>query len=181
MASLLAGLRRRQGFVFAMGLVLYAASASAAAQAGAARPTVAVLPLANASGVANQDFFSEGLTDEIAVALTRVPGIGVVARSSIFRFKEPSHDFAAIGKAVNARYLVDGSARKVDTRVRISARLIRVDDNAQLWSEDYYTEFTNIFDVQEDIAEKIAAALRVPTGLKPGEKLVRTRAKNLDA
>src|SRR5258707_8297262 len=147
MASLLAGLRRWQGFVLAvaMGLILCPPSASAAAQAAAARPTVAVLPLANASGDANQDFFSEGLTDEIAVALTRVPGIGIVARSSIFRFKEPSHDFAAIGKAVNARYLVDGSARKVDTLVRITSRLIRVVRLAQLRSEDYYTELSNIF------------------------------------
>src|SRR5882724_2647611 len=180
MAYLLAKVRRC--WVFAGALAICASLLPWAAQAaGAARPTIAVLPLVNASGDANQDFFAEGLTDEIAAALTRVPGIGVVARSSIFRFKEPSHDFAAIGKAVNARYLVDGSARKVDTRVRITARLIRVDGNAQLWSEDYYTEFANIFDIQEDIAEKIAAALRVPTGLKPGENLVRDRAKNLDA
>src|SRR5258708_16912167 len=179
MAYLLAALKRQQRLVLAvtMALAFFVPLSAGAAQAPVAGPhTIAVLPLANASGDANQDFFAEGLTDEIAVALTRVPGIGVVARSSIFRFKEPNHDFAAIGKAVNARYLVDGSARKVDTRVRISARLIRVDGNAQLWSEDYYTEFANIFDVQEDIAEKIAAALRVPARLKPVEKLARHRA-----
>jgi TolB-like protein len=183
MARILAGVTLRQVFALALGIGFFASApfSPALAQAGAARPTVAVLPLANASGDANQDFFAEGLTDEIAVALTRVPGLDVVARSSIFRFKEPNHDIPAIGKAVNARYLVDGSARKVDTRVRISARLIRADDNAQLWSEDYYTEFANIFDIQEDIAEKIAATLKVPTGLKPGEKLVRDRAKNLGA
>src|SRR5258708_15784492 len=179
MASLLTALKLRG---FARALAICASLCPLAAQAaGAARPTIAVLPLANASGDANQDFFAEGLPDEVAVALTRVPGLDVVARSSIFRFKEPNHDIAAIGSAVKARYLVDGSARKVDTRVRISARLIRVDGNTQLWSEDYYTELANIFDIQEDIAEKIATALRVPTGLKPGEKLVRDRAKNLDA
>src|SRR5258705_12823613 len=176
-------LKRPQVFAFAlaMGLSVCAPLPLAAAQTGTTRPTIAVLPLANASGDANQDFFAEGLTDEIAVALTRVPGLDVVARSSIFRFKDQPRDIAAIGKAVHARYLVDGSVRKVDTRIRISAKLIRVDGNTQLWSEDYYTEFANIFDIQEDIAEKIAAALRVPTGLKPGEKLVRSRAKNLDA
>ena len=183
MAGILSGSTLRQ--VLALGLALGFLAcvpfSPALAQAGAVRPTIAVLPLANASGDANQDFFAEGLTDEVAVALSRVPGIDVVARSSIFRFKEPNHDIAAIGSAVKARYLVDGSARQVDTRVRVSARLIRVDGNAQLWSEDYYTEFANIFDIQEDIAEKIAAALRVPTGLRAGEKLVRDRAKNLDA
>jgi len=180
----MASLKRRQGFglAVAMGLVLCAPFSVAAAPAPVtARPTIAVLPFANVSGDANQDFFADGITDEVAVALTRVSGLGVVARSSIFRFKEPNHDIGAIGSAVKARYLVDGSARKVDTRVRISAKLIRVDGNAQLWSEDYYTEFADIFDIQEDIAEKIAAALRVPTGLKPGEKLVLNRAKNLDA
>src|SRR5712672_3391298 len=146
MAYLLAKVRRR--WVFAGALAICASLLPWAAQAaGAARPTIAVLPLANASGDANQDFFSEGLTDEIAVALTRVPGLDVVARSSIFRFKDQPRDIAAIGEAVHARYLVDGSARKVDTRIRISAKLIRADGNVELWSEDYYTELANIFDV----------------------------------
>src|SRR6266550_4326184 len=183
MARMLAGVKLRQLFALALAVGFFASAllAPAAAQTGAARPTVAVLPLKNASGEAEQDFFAEGLTDEIAVALTRVPGLDVVARSSIFRFKEQTHDMPAIGKAVHARFLVDGSARKVDTRVRISAKLIRANDNVPLWSEDYYTELANIFDIQGDIAEKIAAALRVPTGLKRGEKLVRNRMKDLDA
>jgi TolB-like protein len=184
MARILARLELRQvlGRALAIGFFVCVPLAPSAAQpAGVAPPTVAVLPLKNASGDADQDFFADGITDEIAVALTRVPGLDVVARSSIFRFKEQNHDIAAIGKAVKARYLLDGSARKVDSRVRISAKLIRADSNAQLWSEDYDTDFANIFDVQGDIAQKIAAALRVPTGLKPGEKLVRDRAKDLDA
>ena len=183
MAGSLAGVELRQVFALALGIGLFVSAplAPAAAQTGVARPTIAVLLLKNASGEADQDFFAEGLTDEIAVALTRVPGLDIVARSSIFRFKEPNHDMPAIAKAVKARYLVDGSARRVDTRVRISAKLIRAADNVQMWSEDYYTEFANIFDVQGDIAEKIAAALRVPTGLKPGERLVRNRMKDLDA
>jgi TolB-like protein len=145
------------------------------------RITIAVIPFENASGDAAQDYFSDGLTDEIAVTLTRVPGLGVVARSSIFNFKGKLRDIATIGKAVNAQYLVDGSARKVDSKVRISARLVRVDGNAKLWSQDYYAEFGDIFDVESDIAQKIAEAMHIPTGLKAGEKLVRSRVKNLAA
>jgi TolB-like protein len=144
-------------------------------------PTIAVMPFENASGDAAQDYFSDGLTDEIAVTLTRVPGLGVVARSSIFQFKGKPRDIGAIGKAVNAAYLVDGTARKVDSRVRISARLVRVDGNAQLWSQDYYAEFGDIFDIESDIAAKIAEAMHVPTGLKAGETLVRNRVKALAA
>jgi adenylate cyclase len=145
------------------------------------RPTVAVMPFENASGDAAQDYFSDGLTDEIAVTLTRVPGLGVVARSSIFQFKGKPRDIGAIGKAVNAAYLVDGTARKVDSRVRISARLVRVDGNAPLWSQDYYAEYGEIFDIEHDIATKIAEAMHVSTGLKAGETLVRSRVKNLAA
>src|SRR5258708_14174752 len=102
MASLLTALKLLRGFASA--LAICASLLPWAAQAaGAARPTIAVLPLANASGDANQDFFAEGLTDEIAVALTRLPGIGVGARSSIFRFREPSHDFPPIGQAHKPR------------------------------------------------------------------------------
>ena len=129
MARILARLELRQVLARALAIGFFVCvplAPSAAQPAGVARPAIAVLPLKNASGDADQDFFADGITDEIAVALTKVPGLDVVARSSIFRFKEQNHDIAAIGKAVKARYLLDGSARKVDTRVRISAKLIRV-------------------------------------------------------
>ena len=145
------------------------------------RPTISVMPFENATGDPAQDYFSDGFTDEIAVTLTRVPGLGVVARSSIFTFKGKPRDIAATGKAVNAQYLVDGSARKVASRVRISARLVRVEGNAQLWSQDYYAEFGDIFEIEHDIAAKIAETMHVPTGLKAGETLVRSRVTNLAA
>ena len=147
-----------------------------------ARTTIAVLPLANASGDANEDYFAGGLTDEIAVALTRVPGLGVVARSSVFLLKDQNAGATAIGKTINADYLVNGSARKAENnRVRIEVSLIRAADNSQAWHEEYYTEYANIFDIEADIAQKIAAALKIPTGLKPGESLVRNRTKTIEA
>lgn len=169
-------------FAALIGLVLCAQVIAAPGEAAqTARISIAVLPFTNASGEADQDFLAGGMTDEIAAALTRVPGLNVVARSSIFRYAGPNRDLRAIGETLKLTYLVDGSARKVGDRVRMSARLVRTDGGAPLWSEDYYSELPDIFEIQEDIAKKIAAALKVPTGLRNGESLVRNRAKDMDA
>jgi TolB-like protein len=144
-----------------------------------ARVSIAVLPFE--APEAGQDFFGDGLTDEIAGALTGVRGLDVVARSSAFRFKAPGRDLHAIGQALNATYLVFGTTRLVGDRVRIAAFLVQAGDGRQLWSENYYAEMPNIFDLQEDIAEKIAGALHVPTGLKNGDVLVRNRTADMDS
>jgi adenylate cyclase len=152
----------------------------AAAQAPAStRLTVAVLPLENNSGDATQDFFAGGMTDEIAVALTGVRGLGVVARSSSFLLKPPSRDVKAIGEKLNATYLVQGAARIIADRVRLNVRLMQAGDGVQLWAQDYDAPRADIFAVEEDIAEKIAAALKMPTN--SGELLVRNRAGDFDA
>ena len=152
----------------------------AAAQAPAsARPVVAVLPLENDSGDATQDFFADGMTDEIASALTGVRGVDVVARSSAFRFRQPNRDIKAVGHALNASYVVQGSARLVADRVRLNVSLAQVRDGVQLWSQEYDARRAGIFDLEEEIARKIAAALKAPTN--PGDVLVRSRTGNFDA
>src|SRR5215469_2746192 len=88
------------------------------------RPTVAVLPLENSSGDATQNFFAEGMTDEIAAALSGVRGIDVVARSSSFRLKDPKTNVKAAGEQLHARYLVQGQARLVGDRVRLNLALL---------------------------------------------------------
>ena len=93
-----------------IGLLCIALGPAIAQVPGSARPTIAVLPFENNSGDAAQNFFAEGMTDEIATALTGVPGIGVVARSSSFQLKQPNRDIKAIGAALNASHLVQGSA-----------------------------------------------------------------------
>ena len=132
--------------------------------------SVAVLPLANASGDPNQDALAEGLTEEIAAALANVPGLDVGARSSAFRFKASPRDIRAIGESLKKTHLVEGSVRKVDDRVRLSARLVRAADGVQLWSEDYYTPFAEIFDIQDAIARSVATALQVRVRHGPGAK-----------
>ena len=153
---------------------------SAAAQAPtSSRSKIAVLPLENNSSDGAQNFFAEGMTDEIASALTAVRSLDVVARSSSFQLKSGNRDLKAIGQALNASYLVLGSARMEVGRVRLNVRLVQASDGAQLWSEDYDAELPKIFDLEEDIAKKIATALKASAN--PGEVLVRSRTGNLDA
>jgi adenylate cyclase len=164
----------------ATALALYAGLPFAAAQAPAsARPTIAVLPLENNSGDAAQDFFAEGMTDEIAAALTGVRGLDVVARSSSFQFKPSGRDIKAIGQALGARYLVQGSARMTAGRARLKVRLARAGDGVELLSVEYGGELAGIFELEEGIASRIATALRLR--LDPGEVLVRNRTGNVDA
>jgi TolB-like protein len=167
------------GLAALTGLVLCAAPSPARAQAPAAPPTIAVLPLENNSGDTAQNFFAGGMTDEIAAALTGVRGLGVVARSSAFRLPPSLRDTKTIGQTLNATYLVQGSARMAADRVRLGIRLVQASDGAALWSKDYDATLSSIFDLEEDIAGKIAVALK--TTANPGETLVRNRTGDLDA
>ncbi len=168
------------GLLAVTALALCTQLLSAVAQAPtSSRLTVAVLPLENNSGDAKQDFFADGMTDEIASALTGVRGLDVVARSSSFQIKPSNRDLKAVGQALNTGYLVQGAARLVADSIHLSIRLTEVGAGAQLWSQDYNAELPGIFDVEEDIAHKIAAALKVSTN--SGELLVRSRTRSSDA
>jgi len=153
----------------------------AAAGASPTGVSIAVLPFANVSGDASRDFFSDGMTDEISGALAKVADLRVIARSSAFQFKGQNQDVRAVGQALGATHLIDGSVRQAGNRVRITAQLVRAGDGVQLWSENYDRELTDIFAIQEEIARAIAGALRVPLGLAQGETLVRNRTVNLDS
>jgi TolB-like protein len=142
------------------------------------RPTLAVLPLDNNSGDTAQDFFAGGMTDEIAVALTGVKGLGVVARSSSFLLK-PTGDTKVTGDKLGASHLVQGSARIAGERVQLGLRLVRAADGTELWSQNYDVPRANIFAAEEDIAQKIAATLKAPAA--PDEKLVRNSNIEFDA
>jgi tetratricopeptide (TPR) repeat protein len=121
------------------------------------------------------------MTDEISGALAKVADLRVIARSSAFQFKGQNQDVRAVGQALGATHLIDGSVRQAGNRVRITAQLVRAGDGVQLWSENYDRELTDIFAIQEEIARAIAGALRVPLGLAQGETLVRNRTVNLDS
>ena len=137
--------------------------------------SLAVLPFTNLSGDASQEFFSDGITEEIIAALARVPDLRVVARGSASQFKGERRDLRAVGQALGATHLIEGSVRQAGTRVRITAQLVKADDGVNAWVNTYDRELTDVFAIQEEIATAIAGALRMPLGLRPGERLVSNR------
>jgi TolB-like protein len=154
-----------------------AAARAASASVGNAI-SIAVLPFANVTGDASQEFFSDGMTDEISGALAKISDLRVVGRASAFQFKGENKDLRAIGQSLGATHLIEGSVRKAGNRVRISAELVQADSGLQVWSDNYDRELTDVFAIQEDIAKSIAMSLRMPLGLKPGENLVNSRTKD---
>ena len=142
---------------------------------------IAVLPFANMSGDASQEFFSDGITEEINAALTKVPDLRVVARTSAFEFKGQNRNIRTVGESLGATHLIEGSVRKFGNRVRIAAQLVQADNGLNVWSESYDRELIDIFSIQEDIAKAIAASLRVPLGLQQGDSLVRNRINDLNS
>jgi len=118
------------------------------------------------------------MTEEITSALAKVKGMAVVARTSAFQFKGENKDIRAVGRALGANRLIEGSVRMAGDRVRITAQLIQSDTGAHLWTESYDRELKDVFAVQEDIAQAIAGALQVPLGLNEGEHLVSNRTNN---
>jgi len=166
------------GFVLVAVLAICFGTAPADAQSGQVA-RLAVLPLENSSGDRAQDFFAGGMTDEIAVALAGVRGLGVVARSSSFQLKLSDRDSQVAGKALNASHVVQGAARTGADRIQLSLRLLRASDGAQLWSEDFDAGLSDIFDIEEEIARKIANALQLSVGAD--EKLIRNRTRDAAA
>ena len=141
--------------------------------------SVAVLPFTNVSADRDQEYFSDGMTDEINAALAKVPDLHVVARTSVFEFKGQNRDVRSVGQSLGATHIIEGTVRKDGERLRITAQLVRTGDGLSLWSDTYDRELTDVFAVQEDIARAIAGALRVPLGLRQGETLVRNRTEDL--
>jgi adenylate cyclase len=152
-----------------------------AAPFAAGEIAIAVLPFINMSGDASQDFFSDGMTEEITSALAKVPNLQVIARTSAFQFKGKNQDVRAVGQTLGVSHLIEGSVRRADERVRITAQLVCAGDGRHLWSESYDRRLTDIFAIQEDIAHAIAAALRAPLGLEPGGRLVPNRTRDLES
>jgi TolB-like protein/Tfp pilus assembly protein PilF len=142
---------------------------------------IAVLPFLNLSREPDQDFFSDGMTEEITSALAKVPGLRVLGRTSAFKFKGQNQDLRSIGQELGATHLIEGSVRKDGNQIRITAQLVRADDGTYLWSESYDRELKGVFAVQENIAQAIAASLRVPLGLKQGQNLVSNRTSDIAA
>ncbi|MCH8059778.1 MAG: hypothetical protein IIA11_04880 [Proteobacteria bacterium] len=131
------------------------------------RKSIAVLPFVNMSSDPEQDYFSDGLSEEILNLLAKVPDLKVIGRTSSFAFKGKDVDLRDIGQALDVSTVLEGSVRKSGDRVRITAQLIDVSDGAHLWSETYDRTLTDIFAVQDDVAAEILRALQIHVGAAP--------------
>jgi len=127
----------------------------------AGRPSLAVLPFENLSGDPSQDFFSDGITEDIITALGRFSNLLVVAKSASFPLKGQKLAPAEIGQRLDVRYLLDGSVRRAGDRVRVNAELTEAMTGRNIWSQVYDAEVKDIFGVQEDIARRVVGAAAV--------------------
>ncbi|MFI4942792.1 MAG: protein kinase, partial [Burkholderiales bacterium] len=130
--------------------------------------SIAVLPFVDLSPAKDQEFFADGLSEELLNALARIPELRVTGRTSSFRFKGTQEDLRAIGTKLNVATLLEGSVRRAGNQVRITAQLVKAADGFHLWSETYDRQVDDVFAVQDEIARSVASALKV-TLLQSGE------------
>jgi TolB-like protein len=128
-------------------------------------PSVAVLPFANLSGDPQQEYFSDGMTEELLNVLARLPGLKVAARTSVFEFKGQGGDVREIGHKLGVSHIVEGSVRREGEHVRVTAQLVRVSDGFHVWSQSYDRELAGVFALQDDIARHVAEQLETKLGV----------------
>ncbi len=144
-------------------------------------PSIAVLPFANLSADPEQEYFCDGMAEEIINALTHVEGLRVVARTSCFAFKGRHEDIREIGRKLNVDNVLEGSVRKSGDRLRITGQLIKVADGYHLWSERYDRELSDIFELQDEISIAIVEKLKVKLLGGEHEQIVKRPTENLEA
>ena len=140
---------------------------------------IAVLPLANMSADPENEYFSDGMTEEIINALAKVPGMQVASRTSSFAFKGKEVDVRQIGEKLGVASVLEGSVRKVGNRIRITAQLVNVENGYHLWSEAYDRQLEDVFAIQDEISRAIVDALKLRLGSDTGHLVAPT--KNLEA
>lgn len=123
------------------------------------KPAIAVLPFTNMSGNAEEEYFADGITEDIITELARFQGIFVIARNSVFTYKGRSVRVEDVGRDLGVHYVVEGSVRKAGNRVRVTVQLIKVDTGSHIWAERYDRELADIFDLQDELTQTIVGAL----------------------
>ena len=138
--------------------------------------SIAVLPFADMSQEGDQEYFADGISEEILNVLVRIPKLKVAGRTSSFSFKGKNEDLRIIGESLGVNHILEGSVRRSNTKLRITAQLIRSDDGFHLWSETYDREIADIFDIQDEIAKAVADQMVISLGLE-----VKTKDQNRTA
>lgn len=134
------------------------------AASNSAEKSVAVLPLVNVGGDAKEEYFADGMTDELIGALGKIPGLRVAARSSSFAFKGKEANLQEVGSQLHVNNVLEGTVRRAGPKLRVTVQLVNVGDGLTIWSETYARELKDVFQVQEEIARATASALRVALG-----------------
>jgi adenylate cyclase len=145
------------------------------------RPSVAVLPLANMSGDPEQEFFADGLTEEILTALSRFRGLLVISRNSTFKYKGQPIDIRQVSRALGSDYIIEGSVRKTADRVRVTVQLIDGETDQHVWADRYDRNLTDIFALQDEIATAVVATLPGRIEAATRDIVARKQTDNLHA
>jgi TolB-like protein len=144
-------------------------------------PSIAVLPFANMSADPDQEYFCDGMAEELISALARIKGLSVAARTSAFLFKGQNVDVRQIGERLMVGTVLEGSVRKMGNRLRIAAQLINVHDGYQIWADRYDRNIDDVFAIQDEIAHAITESLKVALARPSDEPIVRKATANLEA
>lgn len=145
------------------------------------KPSIAVLPFTNLSGDPKENYFSDGLTEEIITALSKTPKLLVIARTSSFKYKGKEVDVRTVGRELGVRYVLEGSVRKAGNTVRITAQLVDANTGNDVWAERYDRELKDIFAIQDEITMKVVIAMRVNLTVGEQARLLGKSTKNLEA
>ena len=143
--------------------------------------SIAVLPFANLSDDKNNEFFSDGLAEELLNLLAKIPGLHVAARTSSFHFKGHTGSVAEIGEQLNVATILEGSVRRSGNRVRVTAQLVKAADGFHMWSDTYDRELDDIFAIQEEIATQVVEALKITLMGEDATKLAQRPTDNVEA
>jgi adenylate cyclase len=145
------------------------------------KPSIAVLPFANMSDDPKQEYFSDGITDDLTTALSRLPDLFVIARTSAFTYKGKAVKVQEISQQLGVKYVLEGSVRKADNQVRITAQLVDATTGDHIWAEHYDRALRDIFSLQDEIVRKIVTTLKLQLTLQEQGVLVRKTTDNLEA
>jgi TolB-like protein/class 3 adenylate cyclase len=159
-------------------------SGSAASQsdlAGSTRPSIAVLPFANMSGDSDQEYFADGIVEEIITALSHMRWLSVIARNSSFTYKGKNVDVKQVGRELGVRYVLEGSVRKAGNRVRITGQLIDTSTGSHLWADRFDGSIEDIFALQDEVMAKVVAAIAPKLEQAEIERAKRKPTDSLDA
>ena len=169
--------------VLALGLVLgwYFQQSETEPSSAHGRLSIAVLPFKNLSDDPQQDYFSDGMTADLITDLSKLSGLSVIARNSVFAYKDAPEDLRAIGRELGVRYLVDGSVRKAEQQVRITASLIEVESGVHLWAERFDGTLRDVFALQDRVTEQIVASLQVRLTERERIQLAHAYTDNIEA